>query len=64
LCLIADQEPSLVRVPEQGALRFNRAWIVNHPDLVSTERVKVCVRFLHEALNKHAAAIGGDIGES
>jgi len=64
MCLIADQEPSLVRVPEQGALRFNRAWIVNHPDLVSTERVKVCVRFLHEALNKHAAAIGGDIGES
>jgi len=63
MCFIADQEPNLVRVPEQGPLRFNRAWIVNHPDLVATERVRVCVRFLHDALNKHATEITGDISK-
>jgi len=61
MCFIADQEPSLVRVPNQGPLRKNPAWIVNHPDLVSTERVRVCVRFLHDALSKHAAALRGEI---
>jgi len=64
MCFIADQEANLVRVPGQGPLRFNRAWIVNHPDLVSTERVRVCVRFLHDALNKHAAAMAGGISGS
>lgn len=63
MCFIADQEPSLVRVPNQGPLRSNPAWIVNHPDLVSTERVRVCVRFLHDALSKHAAAMAGELQE-
>lgn len=61
MCFIADKENDLVRIPEQGPLRTNPAWIVNHPDLVSTERVRVCVRFLHEALSKHADALAGNI---
>ena len=61
MCIVADKEPSLVRVPEQGPLKMSSAWIVNHPDLVSTERVRVCVRFLHEALSKHAAAMAGEL---
>lgn len=61
MCIVADKEPSLVRVPDQGPLKMSSAWIVNHPDLVSTERVRVCVRFLHEALSKHAAAMAGEL---
>lgn len=61
LCFVADQEKDLVRIPEQGPLRTNPAWILTHPDLVSTERVRVCVRFLHEALGKHEAAFRGEI---
>jgi len=56
---VAEQESELVRVPGQGPVRTNPAWIVTHPDLVSTERVKVCVRFLHEAMEKHAAELTG-----
>ncbi len=61
LCFVADQEQNLVRIPGQGPLRTNPAWILTHPDLVSTERVRVLVRFLHEALNKHEAAFRGKI---
>ncbi len=60
LCFVAEQENDLVRIPGQGAVRVNPAWIVTHPDLVSTERVRVCVRFLHEAMCKHAAELTGE----
>jgi len=60
LCFVAEQESDLVRIPGQGPVRVNPAWIVTHPDLVSTERVRVCVRFLHEAMCKHAAELTGE----
>ena len=59
LCFVAEKESGLVRIPGQGPVRTNPAWIVTHPDLVSTERVRVCVRFLHEAMCKHAAELTG-----
>jgi len=60
LCFVAEQESDLVRIPGQGPVRVNPAWIVTHPDLVSTERVRVCVRFLHEAMCRHAAELTGE----
>jgi len=60
MCFVAEQENDLVRIPGQGAVQVNPAWIVTHPDLVSTERVRVCVRFLLEAMCKHAAELTGE----
>lgn len=61
LCFIGDKEPTLARIPGQPKLRSMPAWILTHPDLVSTERVRVCVRFLHEAIHKHAPQLEGKL---
>ncbi|WP_028862774.1 LysR family transcriptional regulator [Psychromonas aquimarina] len=61
LCFIGDTEPGLVRLPGQTKLKFMPAWILTHPDLVSTERVRVCVRFLLEAISKHEQQLRGQM---
>lgn len=59
-CFIGDKEPDLVRLPGQTKLKSSPAWILTHPDVFTTERVRIFVRFLREALQKRAADLNGN----
>ncbi|MCJ8300111.1 MAG: LysR family transcriptional regulator [Pseudomonadales bacterium] len=63
-CFMADQEPALMRMRQSEKFEFIPAWILTHPDLVSTERVRVCVRFLLDAIAKHQSLIQGAAQDS
>ncbi|MEM9330796.1 MAG: LysR family transcriptional regulator [Pseudomonadota bacterium] len=58
-CFIGDFDPDLVRVPKAGLYSMRSAWILNHPDLKTTERVRVCVRFLVEAVKSMEDKVSG-----
>lgn len=58
-CFMADPEPGLVRIPGQAKKILVPAWVLTHPDLVATERVRVCVRFLVDAIFKHESQLLG-----
>lgn len=56
-CFMAEQDPTLARLPGETEVKLIPAWILTHPDLISTERVRVCVRFLVEVIRKHASRL-------
>ena len=60
-CFLADRDSGLVRVPPATPKKGRPAWVLTHPDLITTERVRVCVRFLVEAIFKHETQIAGII---
>jgi DNA-binding transcriptional LysR family regulator len=60
LCFIADADPALHRVPGMGVMLDRPAWILTHPDARSSQRVRVCVNFLCEALTRHRPALAGE----
>lgn len=47
---LADPDPELVMLPHSPTHRGMSTWVVTHPDLASTERVRVCARFLVDAM--------------
>ncbi len=59
LCLLGDREPGLVRVPPGTTYEERPGWILTHPDLITSERVRVCVRFLVDALFEHEQLLSG-----
>ena len=59
LCFIADADPALQRVPGAGVMQDRPAWILSHPDARSSQRVRVCVNFLSEALFRLRPALAG-----
>ena len=60
-CFMADLEPGLIRVPGDADQKLIPAWILTHPDLVTTERVRMCVRFLREAIFRHESQLRGQV---
>lgn len=59
LCFIADADPTLHRVPGVGVMQDRPAWILTHPDARSSQRVRVCVNFICDALTRHSRALAG-----
>lgn len=59
LCFIADADPTLHRVPGVGVMQDRPAWILTHPDARSSQRVRVCVNFICDALARHSRALAG-----
>ena len=53
-CFMAEKETSLSRLPNQTGFEYIPTWILTHPDSKSTERVRVFVRFLRDAIQKKA----------
>ncbi|NOI80740.1 LysR family transcriptional regulator [Vibrio tubiashii] len=47
-CFIGDVDGELKRIPDQGDIRQSPAWILTHPDLFITERVRVFAKFMHQ----------------
>jgi len=60
-CFAADPDPTLVRIFEPSAAHALPTWALTHPDLIATERVRVCVRFLVDAIFKREHEIGGTV---
>ena len=60
-CFLADSDPKLVRLLKSPKDKVITAWVVTHPDLASTERVRVCARFLVDTIWALESKITGSI---
>ncbi|MBW3694987.1 LysR family transcriptional regulator [Vibrio sp. T187] len=60
-CFIGDNEPAVERLPEQVNLKLNSSWVLSHPDVFKTERIRVFVRFLRDEMYKIEQALAGQI---
>jgi len=49
-CYLGDADPRLVRIGDLLEFRTLELWVLTHPDLRHTARVKALIAFLHEAL--------------
>jgi len=49
-CVFGDRSPHLVRVPPAAVVAQKSAWILTHADLKTTERVRVCLKFIADRL--------------
>ncbi len=59
-CLVGDLDGELKRVPPGKIAHERTAWILTHPDLKTTERVRLFTRYLMEQIVAHKDAIQGD----
>ena len=60
-CFFADALEGLVRIPDTGPVSSRPAWVLTHPDLRSSVRIKTFVRFLVAAIAKQENQISGEI---
>jgi DNA-binding transcriptional LysR family regulator len=59
-CFFADSAKGLVRVPNIGPVSTRPVWVLTHPDLRSSVRIKTFVQFLVAAMVKQENQITGD----
>lgn len=58
-CLLGDPERTLVRVVEPPDSLTRELWVITHPDLQHTARVRTLMRFLCDRLREHRDLIEG-----
>lgn len=58
-CFMADQEPKLMRLPDAPLIPAVDLWVLTHPDLRHTPRIKVLMQFLIEVLESKRELITG-----
>lgn len=58
-CFLGDAEPGLVRLGEPLAECDSELWLLSHPELRETVRVKVTREWLHKALSAQTALLTG-----
>jgi len=61
-CYLGDADKRLVRVGDLLEFRTMELWILTHPDLRHTARVKALIAFLYEALRKEKDLFEGQRG--
>ena len=59
-CFLGDSEKKLVRVVEPNAEMALELWLLTHPDLRHTARVKALMTFLHKSLESKKNLIEGN----
>jgi len=59
LCLLGDRDPRLMRVFPDRVYKERQGWVLTHPDLITSERVRVFVRFIVEAFAQYKNVLGG-----
>ena len=62
-CFFAEQRPGLVRV-DDSEYHYYEAWLLTHPDLKSTARLRTLRSWLAEAFERHRPLLEGRAGES
>lgn len=58
-CYRGDKEPALQRIPPGKVIKGKPGWVLMLDELRTTERVRVFVRFIAEAIWKHADLLEG-----
>jgi DNA-binding transcriptional LysR family regulator len=59
LCFLGDCIPELVRVQPNNTYPERPAWVLTHPDLITSERVRIFMRFIVKALSLHQTDLSG-----
>lgn len=60
-CWVGDLDSGLIRVPP-GEIAYERtAWILTHPDLKTTERVRLFTRYMMERVTRHKDVFQGKL---
>ncbi len=59
-CYMADPEPDLVRLPGAKTVQGQDLWVLTHPDLKDTPRIKTLMRYLCGAIIAKRALIEGN----
>ncbi len=49
-CFVGDTNPSLMRVPPGEIIGARSGWVLTHPDLRATQRVRLCVQHLVDSI--------------
>lgn len=60
-CYLGDADNRLVRVGELIEPLTMELWVLTHPDLRHTARVKALIAYLHESLTKQSALFEGNL---
>lgn len=60
-CFLGDADPALMRVPGAGIIEGRPGWVLTHPDLKTSERVRACVRFLVQKIETHTPLVSGHL---
>jgi DNA-binding transcriptional LysR family regulator len=58
-CYMADPEPKLVRIPGTKPTPIADLWVLTHPDLRDTPKIKTLMKFLAKTLNAKRNLIEG-----
>lgn len=58
-CFLGDVEPRLVRIGEPVPMCDSELWLLSHPELRETARIKALRQWLLNALSKHADLLAG-----
>jgi DNA-binding transcriptional LysR family regulator len=56
-CFLADADPTLERVPAQAAVELDDLWLVVHPDVQRTSRVRAVIEAIEARLSAAAAEL-------
>lgn len=59
-CFQGDVDPALARAPRLGLYRYPDKWILTHPDLRKSERIRLVMRFAAEAVRRKRALFMGE----
>ncbi|MDC0603077.1 LysR family transcriptional regulator [Aliiglaciecola sp.] len=58
-CYMADSEPSLVRLAGCNPIPFQNLWVLTHPHLRNTPRIKLLMTFLGDTILAHQSVLSG-----
>ena len=59
-CILGETTDGLVRVPNTGQLSSRPVWVLTHPDLRTSVRIRTFTRFLVAAINSQKNLITGE----
>ncbi len=63
-CYMADQEPNLIRLSDYTAIPGQDLWVLTHPDLRNTPKIKTLMSFLYSKLKAKKDLIVGKAGDA
>ncbi|WP_108788071.1 LysR substrate-binding domain-containing protein [Erythrobacter sp. Alg231-14] len=61
-CFMADPEPSLTRLTQSPPVPQQDIWVLTHPDLRNTPRIRLLMDFIAQAMTKKRGLVLGEWG--
>ncbi|MDA1076595.1 MAG: LysR family transcriptional regulator [Proteobacteria bacterium] len=60
-CGLADPDPKIVRIADIDPVPAQQIWLLTHPDLRGTSRIRALTEFLVEAFKRHQPMLSGEL---